>query len=89
MTSPMHPDAMERPCKGCGKTVLFVVNGRTGKTISLDKASRAHIYEVSDAAEGGDVAYPAGEQQEVYVSRFLTCPKASDFSKKPQQGALL
>ena len=81
-------DLHERPCRGCGKTVIFVVNGRTGKTVPLDKASRAHIYELVEAAEGGDVAYPS--QEDVYVSHFLTCPRASDFSGKgPRQEPLL
>jgi hypothetical protein len=82
----MGSNALRRPCKGCGREVIFVTNGLTGKTVPLDVASRAHIYELVDAAEGGDVAYPS--KQEVFVSHFLACPKASEFSK-PKQGELL
>lgn len=71
---------MRRPCKACGKELLFVVNQRTGSTVPLDISSRPHVYELLDAAEGGDVAEPV-EQQEVYVSHYLTCPKANEFSK--------
>lgn len=81
--------SFRRPCKACGRELLFVVNGFTGKTVPLDVSSHAHIYELVDAAEGGDVAYPS--KQEVFVSHFLTCPKASEFSKRnePKQGELL
>lgn len=64
-------------CKACGAQVVFVTNSKTGKKVPLDIASRAHIYELSDSAD--DVAAPAGQQQELYVSHFLTCPKADLF----------
>lgn len=79
-----------RPCKACGAPVLFIINGRTGQTVPLDVNSRAHMYELLDSDENGQVAYSVS-QQEIYVSHFLTCPKASELSakKKPTQGDLL
>lgn len=87
----MNQDAVKRPCKGCGREIIFVTNQRTGKSVPLDVASRSHIYELLDAAEGGDVAEPIGQSQEVYVSHFLTCPKANNFSSssKPVQKELI
>lgn len=81
----MSTDSVRRPCRACGKEIIFVTNQRTGKSVPLDVASRLHIYELLDAAEGGDIAEPIGSSQEVYVSHFLTCPKASEFSRKPEQ----
>jgi hypothetical protein len=78
-----------RPCRGCGKEIMFVVNQRTGHEVPLDVNSRAHIYELLDAVESGDVATPVS-QQEVYVSHFLTCAKANGFKNaQPVQRELL
>lgn len=78
---------MRRPCKECGKELLFALNPATGATLPLDVASRSHIYELHDSSE--EPVASSAAQQEVYVSHFLTCPKASSFSKAPAKQEVL
>lgn len=69
----MSHDATKRPCKLCSSPILVVRNQRTGLLVCLDVDSREHVFEVLDAAEGGDIADPVGDSQEVYVSHAVTC----------------
>ena len=73
-------------CKGCGAPITWAKT-REGKTIPLTQVS--HVYGIDfigPEVAAFDIEAPRG----AYVSHFLTCPKANDFSgskrKAAQQG---
>lgn len=65
----------QRPCKGCGKPIIFAKN-ETGKIVPLD--ARAPVYEIKKDFDGESVA--SLTQENFYVSHFSICSKANDFS---------
>lgn len=71
-------------CKGCGREMVWAKTP-AGKNIPLERVPNG--YEVS-----GGQAIEIGTLDGVYISHFLTCPKANQFSgskkSKPQQEAL-
>lgn len=66
-----------RPCKACGRKLAFIP-GPNGKAIPLDL--QTPVYHVKKDLLGGYFAEKAIDQ--VYVSHFATCTKASAFSGK-------
>jgi hypothetical protein len=63
------------PCKGCGKPIFFARDVDTGALLPLD--ARAGGYAVT--VEGKDVT--CTRNGNVYISHFLVCPKAREFSR--------
>lgn len=65
---------MASECKACGKPLIWAVTER-GARIPLD--AQTQVYRVVEKAVGAPDAIKATD---CYVSHFLTCPKASQFS---------
>lgn len=77
---------MSSTCKGCGAPITWAKT-RDGKNLPLQKCP---VYEIdwsrNDETEGPFAgsyqAHALKIERETYVSHFLTCPKANDFSKR-------
>ena len=65
------------PCKACGAPLVFAKSEDTGATIPLDVRNLPTYMLVIH--EGVAVA----KRSPAYVSHFVTCPAASQFSSKP------
>ena len=71
-----------RPCKACGRAILFVASVQTGRLIPLD--TTVEVYEVRQDGDGTPSAQKTSHGY--YVSHFRTCPKADSFSgSRPKQ----
>lgn len=69
-------------CKGCGAEIVWCVNTATGSRIPIDV--HPVVYHVIEGRDGQMEAIKAEDQDELGVSHFATCPKASQFSKGGQ-----
>lgn len=67
-------ETMTKPCKGCGKPVLFLKDMHTGKWQILDRT--APVWGASRESDGPITCY---RLQGAMVSHFSTCPKADEF----------
>ncbi len=68
-----------KPCKGCGRPVVFAKELGTGKWQVLDNVSPC--WEQVGVKDGVAVVVRA----KAFVSHFSTCPKADDFSASKRQ----
>jgi len=69
-------------CKGCGAEIRWAKTA-DGKFIPLQNCK--HVYELKRTKDRGDTAIKY--HLPMWISHFLTCPKANDFSgskKNPQ-----
>jgi hypothetical protein len=66
-------------CKGCGRTIEFVKSEQSGKMIPLEQV---WAYEIVVALVAPDTMEARARQlkEKVWVSHFLTCRKADQFS---------
>jgi hypothetical protein len=64
-------------CKSCGAEIVWAKT-QEGKTMPLN-ARRVRAYRLKELETGEPVAEPSDEP--VYISHFLTCPQASQWSK--------
>ncbi len=71
-----------KPCKGCGKSVVFAKDRETGKWQVLDNT--APVWKQIGTKDG--VAYVMREPSAL-VSHFATCSKANDFSSSKKTEA--
>lgn len=63
-------------CKGCGAEIVWATNPATGKKVPLDAKSTRFIYRhVSEKEE-----CLQEDDDELFVSHFLTCKRADRFS---------
>jgi hypothetical protein len=69
-----------RPCKACGKKLLFV-RDEHGKLHPLD--AEAPVWVVIQDLYGNPTAVRAANS---YVTHFATCPSANEFSKGRSAG---
>lgn len=65
-----------RPCKACGRKLLFV-RDENGRLHPLD--AEAPVFVLTTDLYGQAIAVRAANS---YVTHFATCPKASAFSKE-------
>ena len=70
-------------CKGCGKEIVFadIADEKgilTGKRVPLDTA--APVYQVDASQKAGQPERVAYRRRDTFVSHFVTCPKANQFS---------
>lgn len=70
-----------RACRACGCPIEFVP-GPNGRLLPLDL--RAEVYRIQNV-DGVRRAVPLKGEEDVFVTHFRSCPKASDFSK-PKEG---
>ena len=66
------------PCKGCGKPIVWGKDGRT--LVPLDPAPP--VYSKACELTDGTLSVVKMARGLVFVSHFVTCPKANDFSKR-------
>jgi len=67
-----------RPCRACGREILFAKSAATDRPIPLEKLRQVYFVD----REGYDpVARPYDLEGEVFVSHFETCPQASKFTR--------
>ena len=73
--------SFERPCKGCGRHLLFVRSDSAPfKWVPLERLDR---YETKIQFVNGQATERAIKTPEkVYINHFQTCPRAADFHKK-------
>lgn len=65
-------------CKGCGKEITWAKTP-AGKNIPLEKTK--HAYEVNTSYDAGlPQSFAVPFERDVYISHFLTCKNANDFS---------
>lgn len=66
-------------CKGCGREILFLRSMNSGGTIPLEICRNA--YRISPTKDlAGDLLVEQIKGEVVYISHFLTCKRANDFS---------
>jgi len=68
--------AMRKPCKGCGKPVLFLKEKGAAKWQILDPVAPTYI--VFRLGLAGEILC---DRTTAMVSHFSTCSKANNFSK--------
>ena len=75
------------PCKGCGKRIIFAEN-EDGAMVPLDPSPPC--YELQVQHEASNAGYSsklvAVRRETTYVSHYVTCPKADQFSKGGERG---
>jgi hypothetical protein len=64
-----------RPCKGCGRPLVFIKDSKTGEIVPLD--TQAPVWTIETDMLGEEVAV----RVDAFVSHFSTCSVANDFSK--------
>lgn len=65
-------------CKGCGREIIWALNGATGKRVPLDAVAPVYLLLVGTGKHGENECVPAPAQ--TYVTHFATCSKANEFS---------
>ena len=69
-----------RPCNGCGAPIVWArLEGEPGKWIPLDP--KPAVYRVIWQETGAYASRANGGEFTGMVSHFVTCPKASEFSR--------
>lgn len=67
-------------CRGCGRAIIF---GKTndGKWVPLEKSK--HVYDVDwDTSKERPEAIAHKIERDIYISHYLMCPEANQFSTK-------
>jgi hypothetical protein len=72
VTKPYHGE--RRACKGCGRAIAFILDEK-GTLQVLDVMTL--VYKLEPDLAGDERAKII---EGAYISHFLTCPKANDFS---------
>ena len=62
-------------CKGCGRAIRFIRSAATGANVPLEEVA---YYSLDQDLVEEEVAVPMAEK--VWISHFLTCKRATDFS---------
>jgi hypothetical protein len=80
MTPPLPDHYVTRPCRGCGKQVLFVAAvAKDGKRVTVPLDPVAPVYVRLQDGEGGSF-WAQDTSRELLVSHFATCSQANRFS---------
>lgn len=77
-----EPASNPRPCRACGREILFATNRKSGKVLPLERVRTVYVLDQDGVAQ--PMAWPDGAV-DTYVSHFETCPNASRFSKQAQR----
>jgi len=67
-------------CKGCGREIIWAMN-ETGSRVPLEECKHAYVGINADRPTPGTTFDVVRPPDVVYISHFLTCARASDFSK--------
>lgn len=88
----MKPSA----CKGCGREIFFAKNFHSGKKVPVEKCKAAYREMGGEFAPNGGIDKHGNfelimveqiKDETIFISHFLTCPAASQFSGKNKGGA--
>jgi hypothetical protein len=85
MSKPYVRKKLGRPCKKCGKDIIFAKTAK-GKLVPLDTTVSVFMAQPSVDEEGRE-SWNAEFIQGAYVSHFSTCPAADEFSASKKKSA--
>jgi hypothetical protein len=77
-----HERVQTRPCKYCGRLIVWIKNDATGNAVPLDAGdARSAVYRITRGLTG---ELMASAVPDVHINHWITCPNAEQ-ARKDQQ----